>query len=65
MTEARKRWLAVRNTPRDLWRRLGRLVWSGGTYVRERTNVAENLRLARFQATCNGNHSRRREKETT
>lgn len=49
----RSRWLAVRSTPRDLWRRLGRLVFAGGTYVREREDAKENARLQRFAAVCN------------
>lgn len=29
----RAKWLARRNTPKNLWRKLGRVVWNRGTKV--------------------------------
>lgn len=51
----RKYWLAIRRTPRDLWRRLGTLIFTGGTYVRERADAKENARLRWFANQCNAN----------
>ena len=57
----RAKWLAKRETPPNLWRRLGRWIWCGGTYVRERRDAAENIRLAKYQNMCNGNFVRKRQ----
>jgi hypothetical protein len=56
----RKKWLAIRETPANLHRIVGRLFYSGGTYVRERESQKENARLAWYQRQCNGNAQRAR-----
>jgi hypothetical protein len=51
----RNTWLSIRNTPANLWRRLGRPFFQGpGTYVRPR-ETAEDARLAWYARQCNGN----------
>lgn len=50
----RKKWLAIRNTPANLHRKLGRLIYAGGTYVRPR-GTQEDARLAWYQRQCNAN----------
>lgn len=56
----RKVWLAIRHTPRNLWKNLGRLIFSGGTYVRARADPKENARLQWFANQCNANRARKR-----
>lgn len=53
----RKKWLAIRETPANLHRRLGRLVFAGGTYVRPQGT--DNARLDWYEKQCNGNARRR------
>jgi len=55
----RQKWLAIRHTPRNFWKRLGRLVFSGGTFVRERADPKENARLKWYANQCNGNRARK------
>lgn len=50
----RKRWLAIRATPANLYRKLGRLLFAG-TYVRARGDAKADARLAWYQGQCNGN----------
>lgn len=45
-------WLAKRHTARGVNR--GHLIWTGGTYVREREDPAENKRLSEYANRCNG-----------
>ena len=46
--------------PQNHWRHCGRLIWSGGTYVRPRESAAENTRLAWYQNQCNANVEKKR-----
>lgn len=54
----RASWLKARYTPANLYRTRGRLLYSGGTYVRPR-GTQEDARLAWYQQQCNGNARRR------
>lgn len=60
-TRTYAQWVAVRNTPRNLWRRRGRPFWpwAQGTYVRQRHDPAEDIRLAAYQGVCNRNFARK------
>lgn len=55
----RNKWLASRCTPKHFEKRFWRWFWRAGTYVRERHNANEDIRLAAFQGTCNQNFARR------
>lgn len=53
----RSDWPKTRNTPANLYRTRGRLLYGGGTYVRTR-GTDEDKRLA-YQRQCNENAGRR------
>lgn len=55
-------WLKVRETLRKLHRE--RIVYAGGTYVRERDSAKENARLTWYQEQCNGNARRGMSRKT-
>lgn len=53
----RNDWLAVRRTPHNLHRKLGRPLFTSGTYVRQR-GTPEDARLEWYARQCNANAQR-------